>query len=78
MKGNFNNSFAVGLFSGFFIRHASTNSLNNFVYLEEDKVGGGFFGIKNKTFIGCIVELGGSPKNADTFIQVLLIYISFH
>lgn len=61
MNGNFNSSFAVGLFSGFLFKQASTNSLNNFEYLDEDNVGGGFLGIRNKTFIGCIVEFGGSP-----------------
>src|SRR3989442_926492 len=62
MNGNLRSSLAVGRFSGFLLRHASTNSLNSLEYLDVDNVGGGFLGIKNKTFIGCIVEFGGSPS----------------
>jgi len=62
MKGVLSSSLAEGRFSGFLFKQASTKSLNVFEYRVVDNVGGGFFGIRNKTFIGCIVEFGGSPS----------------
>lgn len=45
---------------GSLFRHASMNSLKGLLN-SPNKVGGLFFGIRNRTLIGCISELGGSP-----------------
>lgn len=48
-------------FSGSLFRHSSTKSLNRRDQLDPLSCGGGFFGIKNNTRIGCKSECGGSP-----------------
>ena len=55
IKPCFNNSFAVGRLFGSFSKQAATKLLNN---LEKfpSKIGGSFFGIRNKALIGCISE----------------------
>lgn len=45
---------------GSLFRHASMNSLKGLLK-SPNKVGGLFFGMRNRTLIGCISELGGSP-----------------
>ena len=45
---------------GSLFRHASMNSLKGLLN-SPNKVGGLFFGMRNRTLIGCISELGGSP-----------------
>lgn len=45
---------------GSLLRHASMNSLKGLLN-SPNKVGGLFFGMRNRTLIGCISELGGSP-----------------
>lgn len=45
---------------GSLFRQASINSLKDLVK-SPTRVGGLFFGIRNRTLIGCISELGGSP-----------------
>ena len=47
-------------FSGSLLRQASMNSLNCLVKFPVS-CGGLFFGMRKRTLIGCISELGGSP-----------------
>lgn len=60
MKGCRSNSLAVGLSRGSRFKQSSMKSLKG---LEKfpSSCGGGFFGIKKRTFIGCMSEYGGSP-----------------
>ena len=45
---------------GSLFRQASINSLKDLVK-SPTRVGGLFFGMRNRTLIGCMSELGGSP-----------------
>mmetsp|Transcript_145414 Transcript_145414/g.205871 ORF Transcript_145414/g.205871 Transcript_145414/m.205871 type:complete len:256 (-) Transcript_145414:496-1263(-) len=56
----FFNSFVVGLFAGSLFRQSDTKSLKPLVKSPSSD-GGGFFGIKKSTRIGCKSEFGGSP-----------------
>lgn len=52
-KGCFRSSLADGLSRGSLLKHSCTKSLKALLKLPSS-AGGGFLGIKNKTFMGCI------------------------
>jgi len=60
-------SLADGLRFGSFRRHCWTKSLNSGLKLPSS-TGGGFFGIKKRTFMGWMSEYGGSPNASSSAV----------
>ncbi len=60
MKRCCRRSFAVGRRSGFFTKHAATKSFRSRLYWLPCNRGAGAFGMRNRTFIGCVLAFGGS------------------
>ena len=65
----FTSWFARGRRSGSFCRHAATNSLNASEKLPPSNRGGGFFGMKKSTRMGCRSLYGGVPLAASIAVM---------
>ena len=64
----FSNSFALGLSLGSFRKHDATKSLK-VVLKFPSSFGGLCFGIKKRTFMGCISDNGGSPMASSIAVM---------
>jgi hypothetical protein len=60
INGCFNSSLAEGRSRGSLLKQSSIKSLKGLLKLPS-RTGGGFLGMRNRTFIGWMSEYGGSP-----------------